>query len=111
MDARKEQREQRARVALELGRLIRRQARRRWSTVRTAERNAGGHHVWRFRFGPEASERFLHVTHAAMDQPADASRLLFQQLRTSRWLDRLVEGPETALCLSESGHLEPWPVQ
>jgi len=100
--------EQRARVAKELGRRIRRQARGKWSGVQTAERNHRGYHVWRFRSGTGADERFLHVSHDAMEQTTDPSRLLYRQLRVGRWLDRLADGPDTALCLSRDGHVEPW---
>lgn len=107
MDSKHAQREQRAQVARELGRMIRRQARRKWSAVRTAARSERGHHVWRFRSETGGEERFLHVSHEAMEQTANPSRLLFQQLRDGRWLDRL-EGTETALRLARDGQVEPW---
>lgn len=88
--------------------MIRRQARRKWSAVRMAERNERGHHVWRFRSGAEANERFLHVANEAMEQTANPSRMLFKQLQAGRWLDRLEDGPDSALRLSSEGQIEPW---
>jgi hypothetical protein len=111
MDSKNARQEQRASVSRELGRMIRRQARRRWNAVRTSRRNERGHHVWRFRADNGADERFLHVSHEAMEQAENPSRLLYDQLRAGRWLDRLQEGPETALLLSKDGQLEPWPAR
>jgi hypothetical protein len=102
--------EQRAQVAKDLGRMLRRQARRKWSEVRTAERNEHGHHVWRFRPGTDGNERFLHVSHGAMEQNDNPSRLLFEQLREGRWLDRL-ERSDNALRLAEDGKIVPWSMQ
>jgi hypothetical protein len=109
MNSKETQRQKLDRVAKELGGMLRRQARRKWDSVRTAERNERGRHVWRFRSGVDGSERFLHVTHEALDQGESSSRLLFEQLKAGRWLDRLHEGPETALLLSREGSIEPWP--
>lgn len=108
MDAHESQKDRLARVAREMGTVLRRQARRRWESVRTAERNERNRHVWRFRDGPDGGERFLHVTHEAMVQ-ADGPSALLDQLKTGRWLDRLSDGPATGLLLSVGGRLEPWP--
>lgn len=96
-------------VARELGQLIRREARRKWSAVRTAQRNARGHRVWRFQADADWGDRFLHVAHEAMEHGANSSRQLFEQLRAGRWFERLDSGPETALRLSKDGELEAWP--
>jgi hypothetical protein len=111
MDSKNTRQEQRANVARELGRMIRRQARQKWSAVRMAERNRRGHHVWRFRTDTDSRERFLHISHEAMEQTANPSRMLFEQLRAGRWLDRLEKGPETSLLLSRGGQIEPLPAQ
>jgi hypothetical protein len=109
MDQQETHHEKLARVAREMDTVIRGQARRKWEKVRTANRNEKGRHVWRFRSGGDGSERFLHVTHAAMRQGENPAQQLLRQLRAERWLDRLSEGPATALLLSEDGRLEPWP--
>lgn len=98
-------REKLDRVAHEMGSAIRRQVRRKWDTVRTAERNERGRHVWRFQSGPDGGDLFLHVTHEAMET-AEAPQLL-EQLRAGRWLSRLSRGPEKALVLGKEGRLEP----
>lgn len=98
-------REKLDRVAHEMGSTIRRQVRRRWDSVRTAERNEAGRHVWRFQSGADGGDRFLHVTHEAMGL-ADAPQLL-EQLRAAHWLSRLSRGPERALVLGKEGRLEP----
>jgi len=97
-----------ASVAKEMGAVLRRQARKRWQTVRTADRNEGNRHVWRFQTGPGQAERFLYVTHEAMVE-GDAP-VLIEQLKAARLFERLHRGPETSLLLSRSGRLEPYPV-
>lgn len=109
MEGRDHQQRKVAAVAKELGAVLRRQARKRWDTVRTAERNEGNRHVWRFQAGPDGGERFLHVTHEAM-AGHDAARQLLEQLRTGRCFQRLHDGPETSLLLSKGGRLEAYPV-
>jgi len=99
-----------ASVAKEIGAVLRRQARKRWETVRTADRNEGNRHVWRFQAGPGQAERFLHVTHEAMMEGENAAPLLIEQLKHGRLFDRLHRGPETSLLLSRGGRLEPYPV-
>lgn len=108
MDRKETQKERVTRVAQELGSAIRRQARGRWKTVRTADRNEPGRHVWRFMETPEGAARFLHVEHKAMTSGKDASGRLLGQLEAERWLDRLQQGPETALLLSRDGQLSPY---
>ena len=98
-------REKLDRVAHEMGSALRRQVRRKWETVRTAERNERGRHVWRFQSGPDGGDLFLHVTHEAMGL-ADAPQLL-EQLRAGHWLSRLSKGPAKALVLGKEGRLEP----
>jgi hypothetical protein len=108
MESSESRSEQRAQVSRALGRRLRRDARRRWDGVRTAERSERGHQVWRFRPGAGAGERFLHVANEAMEQAEDAGRALFRQLRAGRWLDRLDEGGETSLRLTAAGRIEPY---
>ncbi|HKP76336.1 MAG TPA: hypothetical protein VJT67_12485 [Longimicrobiaceae bacterium] len=109
MENRDHQQRKVAAVAKEIGGVLRRQARKRWETVHTAERNEGNRHVWRFQAGPDGGERFLHVSHEAM-QGDDAAATLLEQLRTGRCFERLHKGPETSLLLSKGGRLEAWPV-
>ncbi|MDB4947486.1 MAG: hypothetical protein JWM27_135 [Gemmatimonadetes bacterium] len=99
------QNEKATRVARELGSALKRQARRRWETVRTAERNEGPRHVWRFKPGPDGTDRFLYVTHEALTTGEDPTPVLLEQLKAGRWLDRL-DGAETTLVLSKGGSLE-----
>ena len=108
MDGRDQQHRKVAEVAKEIGGVLRRQARKRWETVRTAERNEGNRHVWRFQPSPDGGERFLHVTHDAMVQ-GDGPTLI-SQLKSGRCFERLHDGPETSLLLSTGGRLEPYPV-
>ncbi|HET7274250.1 MAG TPA: hypothetical protein VFI91_03685 [Longimicrobiaceae bacterium] len=108
MDSQETHRQTRSRVTRELGSMIRRQAHKKWDGVRTAERNEGKRHVWRFRSGPDSDERFLHVPHQSMAREG-AAEVLVDQLRKARWLDRLQAGPETSFVLSPAGRLQPWP--
>jgi hypothetical protein len=94
------------RVAREVSAIIRQQARGRWSGVRTAERNEPGRHVWRFQSGPGERERFLHIEHRAMVRGKNPAARLLERLESERWLDRLHQGPETALLLSSDGQLD-----
>lgn len=96
-------------VIKEMGASIRRQAHARWDDVRTAERNEGGRHVWRFRKGPDESERFLHVPRKSMTKGDNPGAALLKQLSNANWMDRLQEGPETSFVLSPAGRLQPWP--
>jgi hypothetical protein len=107
MEGREHQDQKVAGVAKEIGAVLRRQARKRWQTVRTADRNEGNRHVWRFQTGPGQAERFLYVTHEAM---AEGAPVLIEQLKAARLFERLHRGPETSLMLSRSGRLEPYPV-
>jgi hypothetical protein len=109
MDGKNRQQEKLSRVARELGTLIRRQAHELWDSMRVAKRNERGQHVWRFRFGTEVQDRFLRVSHQAMAQGENPSRLLFEQLQAGRWIERLNDGPETALLLTSGGQLRAWP--
>lgn len=93
-------------VAEELSTGLRREVRKRWDGVRTAQRNERGTHVWRFRSG--AGDRFLHVEHGAMVRGPGAAAQLMERLQAGRWLDRLREGPDTALLLSRDGELAPY---
>ncbi|HEX6751525.1 MAG TPA: hypothetical protein VF092_29805 [Longimicrobium sp.] len=95
-----------ARVVKEVGAVLRRQARKRWDTVRTAERDEGNRHVWRFQQSGSGDARFIHVSHDAIRQ-GDAATLL-DQLRAGRCFTRLDRGPETALLLSTGGRLEAY---
>ena len=110
MEGRDHQQRKVAEVAKEIGGVLRRQARKRWETVRTAERNEGNRHVWRFQAGPGGGERFLHVTHEAMVQGDDTASTLIEQLKSGRCFERLHKGPETSLLLSKGGRLEAYPV-
>jgi hypothetical protein len=98
-----------ASVAAALGTALRSEARGRWERVATAERNEGGRHVWRFRAGAGVPDRFLHVTHEAMARTADPTSELLRQLQVGQWIERLGNGPETALLLSRDGRLESYP--
>jgi hypothetical protein len=109
MDPQESKQDKVSRVARQVSGALRKQARRQWDTVKTAERNERGRHVWRFQAGADQPERFLHVTHDALADGDNAAPLLLQQLKTGRWLDRLQEGPETSLLLSRGGRLEAWP--
>jgi hypothetical protein len=97
-----------SRVTRELGAGIRRQARTHWGSIRTAHRNEGKRHVWRFKSGADGTERFLHVPHKSMVSANDAAETLMAQLGAAKWLDRMQEGPETSFLLSSSGRLKPW---
>jgi len=110
MEGREHQNQKVATVAKEIGAVLRRQARKRWETVRTADRNEGNRHVWRFQAGPGQAERFLHVTHEAMMEGDDAAAVLIEQLKHGRLFERLHRGPETSLLLSVGGRLVPYPV-
>jgi hypothetical protein len=108
MDPKDTKRQQLSRVERDLGTLIRRQARELWNAMRVAKRNERDHHVWRFRYGPDGQERFLRVSHRAMTQDQNPSGLLFEQLQAGRWMERLHDGPETALLLTSGGQLRSW---
>ena len=95
------------RTAAELGPSLRRQARDRWSHVKTAERNEPGHHVWRFRTGSGGEEFFLHIEHGAMVQGRNPAGALLERLTQGSWLDRLQEQAGAALLLSRDGQLVP----
>jgi hypothetical protein len=110
MEGREQKNQKVATVAKEIGAVLRRQARKRWETVRTADRNEGNRHVWRFQAGPGQAERFLYVTHEAMVEGENAAPLLIEQLKAGRLFDRLHRGPETSLLLSSDGRLLPYPV-
>ena len=108
MTPRDMQKQQITRVAEELGTAIREQARGRWNRVRTAERNEGGRHVWRFRAGP-GQDRYLHIDHRAMVGGQNTSASLLEQLQTGRWLDLLQA--ETSVLLSRNGQLTALPAR
>jgi len=109
MDPKETQKQRMSRVAQEMSTAIRSQARDRWTEVRTAERNEPGRHVWRFQPAAGEGERFLHVEHRAMVRGKDAASRLLKRLDSEGWLDRLQEGPETALLLSSDGQLGAFP--
>ena len=111
MTPREMQKQQITRVADELSPAIREQAQGRWSRVHTAERNEPGRHVWRFRTGPGEGERFLHIEHRAMVKNGSTAASLLEQLQSGRWLDRLQQGPETAVLLSHDGQLTALPLR
>jgi hypothetical protein len=111
MTPREQHKQQITRVAGELSAAIREQAQGRWSRVHTAERNEPGRHVWRFRTGPGEGERFLHIEHRAMVRDGNAAASLLEQLQAGRWLDRLQQGPETAVLLSRDGQVTAIPAR
>lgn len=90
-----------AQVARQIGAELRKQARKSWTGVVTAERNEGDRHVWRFRSPADGSERFLHLPHREMVQGDPAN--LLQQLEAGRWTDLLSSGPGNAVILSKGG--------
>lgn len=109
MDPKETQKQTVTRVAQELGSAIRRQVRDQWNGVRMADRNEPGRHVWRFRSGAGGGERFLHIEHRAMVGGKNPAGRLLEQLQAEQWLDRLQQGPETALLLSRNGQLAALP--
>lgn len=109
MEPKETPRQRMTRVAREVGTQLRSQARGRWKEVRTAERNQGGRHVWRFRTAADGGERFLHVEHRSMVRGKDPASRLLEQLASEKWLDRLQEEPGTALLLSSDGRLGSLP--
>lgn len=108
MEPRETRKERITRVSHEMTARIRRQARGRWSEVRTAQRNAQGRHVWRFRSADGGSERFLHVDHGAMLRGGNPAARLLRQLESGGWLDRL-QAPASAVVLSSDGQLAALP--
>lgn len=94
-----------SRVAREIGAEISQQAGGRWRNLRTARRNEGKRHVWRFRAGSGEPDRYLHLSHQAMADGENSAATLLAQLRDARWLDRMQEGPETSFILAPSGRL------
>ena len=109
MESRENQSQKVAQVARKIGAELRKQARKSWQGVRTAERNEGNRHVWRFRSSEDGSERFLHLSHREMVQGDDPAADLLAQLKAGRWIDRLSSGSENALILSKGG-LQAYPV-
>ena len=107
MEARENRSERVAQAAREIGTELRKQARKSWQGVRTAERNEGNRHVWRFRSPEDGSERFLHLSHREMVLGGPASVL--RQLETARWTDHLQSGIENALILAKGG-LQAYPL-
>lgn len=95
-----------ARVARELGAEMRRQAGGRWRNVRTAKRDLGDRHVWRFRTAGDSPDRFLLLSHRAMTAGENPTATLLAQLEEARWLDRMHTGPETSFRLAPSGRLQ-----
>lgn len=107
MEARENRSARVAQVARQIGAELRKQARKSWQGVMTAERNEGNRHVWRFRSAKDGSDRFLHLSHREMVQGDPAS--LLQQLEAARWTDRLSSGSENAIILSKGG-LQAYPL-
>lgn len=93
------------RVAQELGTAMRSQAGRRWGAVRTARRNLGDRHVWRFRTRSGDPDRYLLISHRSMTEGRNPTAALLEQLQEARWLDRFDEGPETSFTLASNGRL------
>ena len=98
-----------SRIAGELGAVLRQQAAGTWQRVRTGERSEGRRHAWKFRPTPDASVRYLRVTHEAMDE--SPVQTLLSHLTAGRWLDRLDDGHETSLVLNAGGRLERYKQQ
>lgn len=103
------QKQQITRVAGELSAAIKRQARRRWRQVRTAERNERGRHVWRFVAVPGADERFLCIEHRTMVDGQDAAARLLEHLGDGRWMDLLQQGPQNSVLLTRDGEFTAFP--
>jgi len=93
------------RVAHELGTAMRKQAGRRWGSVRTAKRKLATRYVWRFRTGAGEPDRFLSLAHRAMSEGENPTATLLAQLDAAQWLDRMQAGPETSFRLARGGHL------
>jgi hypothetical protein len=93
------------RVAKELGSAMRKQAGGRWGAVRTARRNLGTRHVWRFRTDGGDPDRFLLISHRSMTEGRNPTATLLAQLQEARWLDRMHAGPETSFMLAPNGRL------
>jgi hypothetical protein len=106
MEARENRSERVAKAARVIGAELRKQARKSWQGVRTAERNEGNRHVWRFRSPKDGSDRFLHLSHREMVLGGPAS--LLRQLEAAGWIDRLTSGSENALILAKGG-LQAYP--
>jgi hypothetical protein len=94
------------RVARELGAAMHQQAGGRWSSLRTAKRDLGDRHVWRFRAGGGDPDRFLLLSHRCMTEGEDPTATVLSQLNQQRWLDRLQDGPETHFRLARGGRLQ-----
>jgi hypothetical protein len=109
MDSTEMRREQRAQTVRDLGRMLQRQARGKWTDVRVASRSEPGHQVWRFRPGNDGEERFLHVSLEAIERAANSSRRLFRRLRKENWLSRMNEGGESSLRMGVDGRVAPYP--
>ena len=107
MDAMETPQQKLTRVTREVGTVLREQVGRRWKRVRTAERNEGRRHVWRFRTGEGEPDRYLHLSHRAMIEGKDPTTTLVAQLQQAHWLDRMQKGPETSFILAPSGRLRP----
>lgn len=98
------------RVARELGAAMHRQAGTRWGAVRTARRNLGNRHVWRFRTANDP-DRFLVLSHRAMTTGDNPVARLLAQLEEQGWLDRLQRGPQTQFRLGSRGRLQARPLE
>jgi hypothetical protein len=105
MEARENRSARVANAARQIGAELRKQARKSWEGVRTAERNEGNRHVWRFRSAKDGSDRYLHLSHREMVQGDPAA--LLRQLETAGWTDRL-SGAGSAVILSKGG-LQAYP--
>lgn len=99
------------RVAQELGSAMRAQAGGRWGAVRTAKRNLGNRHVWRFRTRSGDPDRYILISHRSMTEGRNPTATLLDQLQEARWLDRLDEGPETSFTLAANGRLRGRPIE
>lgn len=111
MDSMESQQQKLTRVVSELGTAMHRRARGEWGKVRTARRNLGDRHVWRFRTGKDSPDRFLMLSHQSMTNGENPAAAVLAQLDKAGWLNRMQSGPETVFRLVSGGRLQARPME
>lgn len=109
MEPMESQQQKLTRVVSEVGAAMHRRARGEWGKVRTARRNLGDRHVWRFRTGAGEPDRFLMLSHQSMTSGDNPAAAVLAQLDKADWLERMQAGPETVFRLSAGGGLRARP--